>query len=263
MAAYFSEHDPYGHHIVIHNGRMPDDLLGNSSALTGFSLQTNRPDFANVHSRVLEWVRKSSRAGKPWVVTCDEPGDAQHALLPDADDATHDDARRNALWGTLMAGGAGNEWYFGYKHAHSDLTCQDWRSRDFWWDQCRVALQFFDAYDIPFQMMESQDDISPSGDWVLAGQRDSGDRCFVAYLRQSGESTLNLPDGGYSFGWLNPRTGDGLRQLLQVGRTTGGEGLEFAAPGDGDWILLIEEGQDLPVSSLMRTGIRGQTDWLP
>ena len=55
-----------------------------------------------------------------------------------------------------MAGGAGNEWYFGYKHAHSDLTCEDWRSRDLWWDQCRIALAFFEKH-LPFWEMASDD----------------------------------------------------------------------------------------------------------
>ena len=34
-----------------------------------------------------------------------------------------------------MAGGAGIEWYFGYKHPHSDLTCQDYRVREKMWQQ--------------------------------------------------------------------------------------------------------------------------------
>ena len=57
--------------------------------------------------------------------------------------ATRDNARKNALWGNIMAGGAGVEWYFGYKHPHSDLTCQDYRTRQKMWTQCRYALEFF------------------------------------------------------------------------------------------------------------------------
>ena len=83
-------------------------------------------------------------------MACDEPGDASHALRPDNDAGnSHDDGRKNGLWGTLMAGGWGNEWYFGYQHAHSDLTCEDFRSRDRWWDYCRYALEFFKKHEIP------------------------------------------------------------------------------------------------------------------
>ena len=48
-----------------------------------------------------------------------------------------------------MAGGCGTEWYFGYDHPHSDLTCQSWRSRDLFWDQCKIALDFFNHNEIP------------------------------------------------------------------------------------------------------------------
>lgn len=48
-ADYFAKHDPYRHHIVIHNGDKHYDLLGDASALTGFSLQTSQVDFKHVH----------------------------------------------------------------------------------------------------------------------------------------------------------------------------------------------------------------------
>ena len=38
------------------------------------------------------------------------------------------------LWGNLMAGGAGVEWYFGYTFPHNDLNCENWRNRDHMWD---------------------------------------------------------------------------------------------------------------------------------
>jgi len=78
-ANYFDQHDPYHHHIVIHNGNNHFDLLGDASALTGFSLQTNKADFRNVHGATLKYLRRSVAAGKPWVVACDEPGDASHS----------------------------------------------------------------------------------------------------------------------------------------------------------------------------------------
>jgi hypothetical protein len=45
-----------------------------------------------------------------------------------ADDPNHDDVRHQALWGHLMGGGAGCEWYFGYKFAHNDLGLEDFRA---------------------------------------------------------------------------------------------------------------------------------------
>ena len=76
-ANYLWTQDPYRHHIVIHNMGEPHyDLLGKASRLTGFSLQTNRPDFSQVHRRTRDYLYLSVTAGKPWVVSCDEPGAA-------------------------------------------------------------------------------------------------------------------------------------------------------------------------------------------
>ncbi len=241
MARYLHEHDPYGHLIVVHNGRQPDDLLGPESALTGYSVQTNRPDFRNVHGSIVTWIRKSARAGKPWVVACDEPGDASHALITDDEDPAHDNARMNGLWGCLLAGGAGNEWYFGYKHPHSDLTCQDWRSRDLWWDQCRIALEFFRQH-LPFPEMQSADRLTADGD----------DYCFAepgeiyAVLRRPGSAaSLDLEDARATFDvrWFNPRTGGPLKKgSVEAIRGPGRRPLGAPpAEADRDWIILVTE----------------------
>ena len=239
MARYFHDHDPYRHHVVIHNGRRPDDLLGDASTLTGYSLQTNRTDFGNVHREVVEWVRKSADAGKPWVVACDEPGDASHALVTDGEDPGHDDARINGLWGCLLGGGGGNEWYFGYKHPHSDLTCQNWRSRDLFWDQCRIALEFFRTH-LPFEEMHSADGLTD----------DPSDFCFArpghvyaVMLRPNTNTSLELgPDeAAYDVRWFNPRKG---------GPTAAGSIETVQGPGkkplgnpptqpDKDWVILV------------------------
>lgn len=247
FCAFFNKHDPYRHPIVLHT--YPDwkekvygPLLGTRPGLDGTSLQTNRPDFSEVHRDVLHWIRKSDQAGKPWVVACDEPGDAEHALLPDTDDPDHDQPRKNALWGTLMAGGAGCEFYFGYGHEQSDLTCRDWRSRDRFWDQCRHALAFFKDNNIPFWDMRSADElISNETDWCLA----KPGQIYIVYLKQGGTAQLDLGDSQdtYTVLWYNPRKGG----LLQKGTIS-----EIQGPGkqpiglspsetEIDWAVLIHK----------------------
>jgi hypothetical protein len=214
---YFHTVDPYQHNIVIHNMGEPHyDLLGKASALTGFSLQTSKPDFRDVHRRTLDYINRSAKAGKPWVVACDEPGDAQHSLRPDDDaGSSHTDARKNALWGNIMAGGAGLEFYFGYKHAHSDLTCQDYRSRDRFWDYCRYALEFLDKHQVPFWEMKSADNKVADKDAYCLCQPGG---LHLVYLKNGGATTLDLSDakGSFDVKWFNPRTGGPL-----VGGSTG------------------------------------------
>ena len=239
MAKYIHDHDPYGHPIVIHNGREPLDLLGDESELTGYSLQTNRPDFRNVHGEIVKWVQKSAQAGKPWVVACDEPGDASHALITDGEDPAHDNARINGLWGCLLGGGAGNEWYFGYKHPHSDLTCQDWRSRDLWWDQCRIALEFFKTH-LPYAEMESDDRLTPADDDYCFAKRGE---IYAVLLRPGGTASLDLKDaeGTFDVRWFDPRTG-GQLQSASVKTVRGPGKKRLGAPpseADKDWIVLV------------------------
>jgi hypothetical protein len=237
MARYFHEHDPYHHPIVIHNGENHYDLLGNQSKLTGFSLQTNKPDFSRVHDQTKNYIDRSAAAGKPWVVACDEPGDASHGLITDAEDPTRDNARKNALWGNLMAGGAGVEWYFGYKHPHSDLTCQDWRTREKVWDQCRYALEFFSKYEIPFWEMTCQDERTEnSDDYVFC----KPGHIYLVYLKHGGKVELDVAGGQFNYGWFNPRTGDGLDRLLYPGTINAGPKIDLNAPDTNDWLLVIK-----------------------
>lgn len=243
-AQFFYDNDPYHHHIVIHNMGNPHyDLLGPDSRLTGFSLQTSQLDFSLVHSRVKDYITRSADSGKPWAVACDEPGDASHALRPDNDAGnSHEDGRKNGLWGTFMAGGYGNEWYFGYQHDHSDLTCQDFRSRDNWWDYCRIALDFFTQNNLPFWQMSNNNDISSA----------DNDYCFykpgsvyVVYLKNGGTTDLDLRGftGPFEVKWYDPRSGGHL-QSGSVTEVDGGDWVNIGLAPDStseDWTVLIKK----------------------
>ncbi|ARN57336.1 DUF5060 domain-containing protein [Sedimentisphaera salicampi] len=245
-AEFFYKNDPYHHHIVIHNmGNPHHDLMGEGSRLTGMSVQTNKPDFRNVYSRVKNYIERAKKAGKVWAVACDEPGDAQHALRPDNDaGSSHQDARRNALWGTLMAGGWGNEWYFGYKHAHSDLTCQDFRSRDAFWDCCRVAVEFFKAENdsgrkaLPVENMRCREDLAAAPNRCLSGKDKAGKNCLVVQAMTAKEFSVKAPaEKLYKAGWMNSKTGE-WEILSDIENHKGGE-LKFKSPWSKDGILLL------------------------
>lgn len=243
-ANYFADHDPYHHHMVIHNGNNHFDMLGDASPLTGFSLQTNKADFRFVHGATLRYLKKSVEASKPWVVACDEPGDAQHALIPDAEDPTRNDARKNALWGNIMAGGAGVEWYFGYKHDHSDLTCQDYRVREKMWDQCRIALQFFADNDIPFWDMNNANKLLGTKNGYCLAQ---ANKLYLVYLKSAEEAAaldLSGAVGVFEVMWFNPRTGGDL-QLGSTQAVNGNQKVFLGSPPsdpDQDWLAVVRPG---------------------
>ncbi|MDX1639438.1 MAG: DUF5060 domain-containing protein, partial [Balneolaceae bacterium] len=164
MARYFDEISPYDQNIVLHTypnqqHEVYAPLLGDNSSLTGVSLQNN---WAKTHELTLHWVNKSAYVNKPWVVANDEQGNYKTGVPPDpgyqgytADTLGYDlhDIRKQTLWGNIMAGGAGVEYYFGYLLPESDLHLEDYRSRDRTWNYCRHALDFFRNHDIPFWEM--------------------------------------------------------------------------------------------------------------
>ena len=237
-AEYYYRNDPYKHHVVIHNGQPFDDILGTESKYSGISLQTNKPDFSRVHGQVKQWLAKSKEAGKQWAVAVDEPGDAQHSLVTDREDPGHDNARINGLWGAFMAGAWGTEWYFGYKHPHSDLTCQDFRSRDLFWNQCKYLLDFFEGNKIPVCETKNMDELVAEDDYCLAI---SGE-LYVIFLR-NGSGTINLENalGEFFVKWFDPRNGGEL-QNGKMKKIKGGKLEELTgAPSEDtrDWVVLL------------------------
>lgn len=232
--------DPYHHHVVIHNPPMFEDILGPASKYTGISLQTGKKDFSAVHGRILHWLEESKKAGKQWAVAVDEPGDAKHSLLPDAEDPEHNNARINGLWGAFMAGVWGTEWYFGYSHPHSDLTCQDYRSRDLFWDQCKYLLDFFENNKIEIARTENQDELVQTGDYCLAIPGE----LYIIFLR-NGEGSINLEGhiGTFSMKWFDPRNGGQLQNgSIQIFKAVKVQELGNA-PSEPwkDWVILLSK----------------------
>lgn len=270
-ADFFWNNDPYQHHIVIHNGDNHYDLLGEyneaagtGSELTGFSLQTSNANFSNVPGQVRNYLTRSENAGKIWAVAVDEPGDAQHALRPD-DDAgnSHEDGRKNALWGALLSGAWGNEWYFGYAHDHSDLSLNDFRSRDDWWDYTRYALEFFENNEIPFWQMQNDDSISTAADDFGFFRADD---TYVVYLKNGGTTSLDLTgtSGTFEVQWFDPRNGGAL-QLGSVGTVEGGAVVPLGdAPNSPteDWAILVRKQQTSAKNLLFIRGSDGSGGFL-
>ena len=145
-----------------------------------------------------------------------------------------------------MAGGAGNEYYFGYQFAENDIVCEDWRSRDKSWDYCRIAIQFFHKHKIPFWEMNCRDELVGNTDhdiskFCFAKDNDT----YLVYLPNGGSSNLDLSnaDGEFQVKWFNPRDGGELA-IGSVQTVSGGETASVGmAPTDSDqdWLVVIRK----------------------
>ncbi len=263
MVNYIADIDPYDHNIVIHTFPEQQDkvyrpFLGSDSKLTGLSLQNS--GLETTHAQTVKWVTESAKAGKPWVVAFDESGSAAHAQCPDLgyngfdgrDNTgkmvyTQHKVRKQTLWGTLMAGGAGCEYYFGYQFDQNDIVCEDWRSRDQSWDYCRIAIGFFHDHKIPFWEMTNADELvgNPAHDVTRYCFAKPGS-VYVVYLPEGGNVELDLIGVSDSFTvrWFNPRTGGDL-QAGSVSTVTGGRSVSLGNPPsevsgeENDWVALL------------------------
>ncbi len=234
---YIRDIDPYDHPIVCHTfpGKYDEvytPLLGFPD-FEGPSLQTN-----DTHNQTIKWIDASKEAGRQWFVCLDEIGPAHTGVKPDNDDAAHDEVRKKHLWANLMAGGAGVEWYFGYRFAHNDLNCESWRSRDRMWDQTRYAVEFI--RDLPFVRMSHHDELtSAEDDYCLA----EPGTVYAIYLPSGGSTDLDLGNSTDNFRirWLNPREGGPL-QMGTLALTTGPGIVNIGQPAvdtDKDWVALV------------------------
>ena len=242
FARYIHGLDPYGHPVVCHTypGKYDEvysPLLGYAD-FEGPSLQTN-----DTHRQTMKWIDLSAQANQPWFVCLDEIGPSSIGVKPDNDDYGHDDVRREHLWGNLMAGGAGVEWYFGYSFPHNDLNCENWRSRDHLWDLTRYALDFFRDH-LPFAKMQHHDELtSAPDDYCFA---DPG-RVYAIYLPRGGTTDLDLgkTTATFQIRWFNPREGGPL-QRGTLASTTGPGIVNIGQPQrntDKDWAALVEHSE--------------------
>lgn len=250
---YFKKIDPYGHPVVSHSFSSPEGqeetygpLLG-VPTFDGVSLNIV-PEV--VHETTLEWLGRSANAGQKWVVTNDEQNHPSIGVAPDADDPSHDVIRKNVLYGNLLAGGGGVEYYYGYSFSCTDLTCQDFRTRSTMWDQSRFALDFFDQHSIPFWDMVNADKLIGNENWCLAG-----DEHMLVYLREGGTAEIDLTgdedDEPYIVQWFDPRNGGPLHSGSKVMLEAKNAQQLGEAPydPDQDWVILLTKCPSCPKSN--------------
>jgi hypothetical protein len=222
--------------VHTHNNRgltFYNGILGDPS----FEATSIQGEMKNYNREAVELRRRSAEAGRKWAIFGDEQPPANKGIVPDADDPSHDIPRTQALWGNLMGGGSGVEWYFGSNYAHMDINCEDFRSRDKMWDQTRYALEFFRRH-VPFWETEPANDRVSAGNLALA----KGDDLVVVYLPAGKGAEVQLGARKYTVQWYNPRSGGALQGTAV--KTVQGPGMKSVGvpprDADKDWAVVLK-----------------------
>lgn len=237
QAAFFDlikELDPYDHYAAVHTypnrqDSIYDALLGNPD-VDGASVQTRA--FAATHDAIEKWVNESAQAGEPWVVMADETADSKYGALPDADAPGHNEARSEGLWGALMAGGGGIEWYSG-RNGY-DQKGNEFYARADLYRQAKIAREFFEEH-LPYSEMKGADGLLQLADGGEGYVFAKPNEVYLVYTEDGDRDVvldLSGVSGTFVAYWWDPYEG-GLFQLGSVESVTGGGLVNFGAPPSG------------------------------
>ena len=243
MTSFIKKIDTYKHPILLHThsheparGNILDSIVGFKN-LDGLSLQVDKREEA---AEVVETFKTKARvAGHEWIITMDEIGMWHTGARSDSLDGNHDSLRRYVLWGTLLSGAAGVEWYFGARNKYHDLNTEDWRSRNRLWEVTNHALDFFQEY-LPYWEMRAEHGLVNSKEAYCF--RKTG-VVYAVYLPENGSYTIDLTkiEGEFSLNWFDPLNG-GKLQEGSVKTINGADIQKLGLPpnkNQQDWVVLL------------------------
>lgn len=256
FAEYIRQLDPYDHPTTVHSfynlgenfqdtggdQTFYDDLLGNpyfeSTSIQGDAVQDGVFQY---NTWPIDLRQRSAAAGRPWVIYGDEQGPEVEA---DMNETNLRFLRERALWGNLMGGGGGVEWYFGYQPAENfgDLQSNDWRVAEPLWRYTRIALEFFHSY-LPFWEMTPDNSIVS---WRNAFALQKPGEVYAVFFFPTGNTpprrvTLGGTETTYTVHWYDPRNGGNL-QPGTITEVTGPGEVNIGEPPNNtglDWVALI------------------------
>lgn len=242
MTDFITEIDPYDHPVLLHThshepyrSLILDSIVG-YQRLDGISLQVDKREEAA--AVVAHWKQKAAGTGHPWMITMDEIGMWHTGAQSDELTPNHDSLRGNVLWGTLLSGAAGVEWYFGANNRYHDLNTEDWRSRDRLWELTKHAMDFFQNH-LPYWEMQADPNRIDSNDGYCLYK---ANEIYAVYIPDAKDHKLDLSDTQNTFEvrWYDPLKGGEL-QSGTVGTVGGGKVVTLGLPpgADQDWVALL------------------------
>lgn len=248
MVTYIKENDPYQHPVLLHTHshdppktNVLDSIMG-FRPLDGLSFQQDIRE--NVAAEIAKWRRKSKEQGNEWIITMDEIGIWHTGAQTDEQDPEHPTLVRHALWGSLMSGAAGVEWYFGYHTEFHDLNSEDWRLRNRLWELTDHAHTFFKEH-LPYWEMQPDHNLATDKE-AFCFQKPG--EIYAIYLPGEAIPILDLhnQNGNYSVQWFDPWKGGELKEG-SVSQINGGASADLGTPpyeNQKDWVVLVKKNKN-------------------
>jgi hypothetical protein len=180
------------------------------------------------------------------MITMDEIGMWQTGDQSDSLTPNHDSLRGQVLWGTLLSGAAGVEWYFGANNRYHDLNTEDWRSRDRLWELTGYALSFFQEHLPYWEMQPNHDLIDIEGAYCYQKPGE----IYAVYLPEKNQKDSSKPvaasidlsatQNTFQVQWFDPLKGgqmqDGSVKTIKGGGETS---LGFPPFANQDCVVLL------------------------
>jgi hypothetical protein len=226
--------DPYDHGVGVHNQVPEAQRTAQYTALLGKPGMDGA--WTQIHSdfynQTLMWIAKSKAAGHKWVVSLDETT---------AKNPGTQDAARVEFWENTMAGGEGEDIYFGYGGNVGDCDDEDFRGREGTWDLMSTGVKFWMSKYVNRHLGRNGGVIASNNlgtGHILANESVPDD---AAYIVKGNGGMLNMAKatGVYNVYWYDTKVGGAFKQTA-VTTVTGGATVNLGAPPSaGEWAIIV------------------------
>ena len=214
-AAMFVRYDPLGHPVTVHQLSNDEFKLAGDKNFGTTAMQYNRTSPDSLNAMIRHLRMQTAEAGHPLPAGLIE----WTPLAPDEAELA-----RKGMWAIATGGGS----YQVFNKNNDELMTAEFELWEETWDYADIVRRTMETLPL--------DDMEPDNFFVSSGFcfAEPG-KHYLVYLPDGGEVTVDVAGRGLTATWLDPRTGE---------KTVAGAAAEgkviFSAPGEGDWVLIIE-----------------------
>ncbi|MEM6529295.1 MAG: DUF5060 domain-containing protein, partial [Chloroflexota bacterium] len=225
QAEYIRAIDPLNHRITVHSINNQADsyyngLLGTPN-FEATSIQGRTRDY---NRWAIDLRRRSAEAGRPWIIYGDEQPDQINRNLDN-----WGTLRDQALWGNLMGGGGGVQWYIAYQSStFGDVNLTNFRLLEPVYQDSATARRFFEEHLTDFEEYQPANELVNASSGNAYALAKAGDFYAVYFEDAFSNKTLDLREavGNFKIAWYSPRTG----RFEAANAVTGGSVINIGSP---------------------------------